>query len=95
MIAPWPPKPRYKTKRLRKAINAQTQENALADFVTSTYVSTREASTHLQEMRDTVTKAVTDIDALLAGLDAYSRTAEQARDIRDSLAAVIDESGRQ
>lgn len=95
MIAPWPPKPRYKTKRLRKAINAQAQENVLADFVASTYVSTREASTRLQEMRDTVTKAVTDIDALLAGLDAYSRTAEQTRDIRDSLAAVIDESGRQ
>lgn len=95
MIAPWPPKPRYKTKRLRKAINAPAQENALADFVASTYVSTREASTRLQEMRDTVTKAVTDIDALLAGLDAYSRTAEQAQDIRDSLAAVIDESGRQ
>lgn len=55
----------------------------------------REASARLQEMRDTVTKAVTDIDALLAGLDTYSRTAKQARDIRDDLAAVIDESGRQ
>lgn len=95
MIAPWPPKPRYKTKRLRKAINAQAQENALADFVASTYVSTREASTRLQAMRDTVTKALTDLEALLADLDTYSRTAEQARDIRDSLAAVIDESGRQ
>lgn len=95
MIAPWPPKPRYKTTQLRKAINAQAQENALADFVASMYVSTREAAERLQEMRDTVTKAVTDIDALLAGLDTYSRTAEQARDIRDSLAAVLDESGRQ
>ena len=45
-------------------------------------------------MRNTVTKAITDIEALLAGLDTYSRTAEQARDIRDSLAAVINESGR-
>lgn len=30
MIAPWPPKPRYKTKRLHEAINAQAQTNALA-----------------------------------------------------------------
>lgn len=95
MIAQWPPKPRYEAaKRLREAINVTAQTNALADFVASTYVSTREASTRLQEMRDTVTKAVTDIDALLAGLDAYSRTAKQARDIRDSLKAVIDESPR-
>jgi hypothetical protein len=94
MIAPWPPKPRYKTKRLREAINTAAQTNALTDFMASTYVSSREASARLQEMRDTVTKAVTDIDALLAGLDTYSRTAKQARDIRDDLAAVIDESGR-
>lgn len=94
MIAPWPPKPRYKTKQLRKAINTTAHADALADFIASTYVSTREAAERLQEMRDTVTKAVTDIDALLAGLDTYSRTAEQARDIRDSLAAVIDESDR-
>lgn len=95
MIAQWPPKPRYEAaKRLREAINVTAQTNALADFVASTYVSTREAVERLQEMRDTVTKAVTDIDALLAGLDAYSRTAKQARDIRDSLTAVIDESPR-
>lgn len=96
MIAQWPPKPRYESaKRLREAINVTAQTNALADFVASTCASSREVSTRLQEMRGTVTKAVTDIDALLAGLDAYSRTAKQARDIRDSLAAVIDESGRQ
>ena len=95
MIAQWPPKPRYESaKRLREAINVTAQTNALADFVASTYVSTREASARLQEMRDTVTKAVTDIDALLAGLDTYSRTAKQARDIRDDLEAVIDESPR-
>ena len=94
MIAPWPPKPRYKTKRLREAINTAAQTNALTDFMASTYVSTREAVELLQEMRDTVTKAVTDIDALLAGLDTYSRTAKQARDIRDSLTAAINESHR-
>lgn len=92
MIAPWPPKPRYKTKRLRKAINAQAQTNALADFVASTYASTSKASTHLQEMRDAITQATTDIDALLAGLDAYSSTAKQARNIRNNLATVLDES---
>lgn len=94
MIAPWPPKPRYKTKRLREAINTATQTNALADFVTSTYASAREASTRLQAMRDAITQAITDIDALLAGLDTYSRTAKQARNIRDSLTNAIDESDR-
>lgn len=94
MIAPWPPKPRYKTKRLREAINVTAQTNALADLIASTYVSTREANTRLQEMRDTVTKAVTDIDALITGLNTYSRTAKQARDIRDNLATIIDESPR-
>ena len=94
MIAPWPPKPRYKTKRLRKAINTAAQTNALTDFMASTYVSARETSTRLQAMRNTVTKATTDLEALLAGLDTYSRTAKQTRDIRDNLAAIIDESGR-
>ena len=94
MIAPWPPKPRYKTKRLREAINTAAQTNALTDFITSTYVSSRETNTHLQAMRNTVTKALTDLEALLAGLDTYSRTAKQTRDIRDNLAAIIDESGR-
>ena len=94
MIAPWPPKPRYKTKRLREAINVTAQTNALTYFIASTYVSSRETSTRLQAMRDTVTKALTDLEALLAGLDTYSRTAKQTRDIRDNLAAIIDESGR-
>lgn len=94
MIAPWPPKPRYKTKRLREAINTAAQTNALTDFIASTYVSSRETSTRLQAMRNTVTKAITDLEALLAGLDTYSSTAKQTRDIRDNLAAIIDESGR-
>jgi hypothetical protein len=96
MIAPWPRKsPHAKAaKRLREAVNTTAHTDALADFVASTYASTREASTRLQEMRDTVTQAVTDIDALLAGLDAYSRTAKQARGIRDDLDALINESDR-
>lgn len=94
MIPTWPPKPRHNTKPLREAVTARAQTDALADFVASTYVSTREAVARLQEMRDAVTQAVTDIDALLAGLDTYSSTAKQARNIRDDLAAVIDESGR-
>lgn len=94
MTPTWPPKPRHNTKKLREAINARTQTDALADFVASTYASTREAALRLQEMRDAVTQAVTDIDALLAGLDTYSSTAKKARNIRDDLAAVIDESDR-
>lgn len=94
MIAPWPPKPRYKTNQLREAINVTAQINALADFMASTYTSARETSTRLQAMRDAITQAITDLEALLAGLDTYSRTAKQTRDIRDNLAAIIDESGR-
>ena len=94
MIAPWPQKPRYNTEKLREAINARAQADALADFIAATYKSTREATERLQEMRDAVTQAVTDIDALLAGLDTYSSTAKKARNIRDDLAAVIDESAR-
>lgn len=95
MIAPWPPKPRYEAeKQLREAIDTTAHADALADFMASTSASTREATERLQEMRDAVTAAVTDIDALLAGLDAYSRTAKQARNIRDDLAALIDESDR-
>lgn len=30
MIAPWPPKRRYKTKRLREAISVTVKANALA-----------------------------------------------------------------
>lgn len=30
MIAPWPPKPRYKTRRLRKAIDTTQHADALA-----------------------------------------------------------------
>ena len=94
MIAPWPPKPRYKTKRLRKAVNVTAQTNALADLIASTYASTREANTRLQEMRAAITQVITDLDALVTGLDTYSRTAEQAHEIRDNLAAIIDESPR-
>ncbi len=96
MIPTWPPKPRHKAaKRLREAVNARAQTDALADFMASTYASTREAAARLQEMRDSVTAAVTNIDALLAGLDTYSSTAKQARNIRDDLAAaLIDESPR-
>lgn len=94
MIAPWPPKPRYKTKRLRKAINVTAQTNALADLIASTYASTREANTRLQEMRAAITQVITDLDALITGLDTYSSTAEQAHEIRDNLAAIIDESPR-
>lgn len=94
MIPAWPPKPRYNTKKLREAINTTAHTDALADFVASTCASTREAVERLQEMRAAVTAAVTDIEALLAGLDTYSRAAKQARNIRDDLAALIDESDR-
>ena len=93
MIAPWPPKPRYKTKRLRKAINTTAHADALADFIASTCASTREAIERLQAMRDAIAKAVTDIDRLRGDKTADVMNRRLA-DIRDDLADAIDESDR-
>ena len=92
MIVPWPPKPRYKSaKRLREAINVTAQANALADFVASTYVSTRAAVERLQAMQDAVAKAVEDIDYLVSCLYDNPRQAARAQNIRDALADLINE----
>lgn len=94
MIAPWPPKPRYEAaKRLREAIDTAAHTDALADFVASTYVSTREATARLQFMQDAVTKALADIDSLRS-TQADDITNRHLTNIRDDLAALIDESPR-
>ena len=94
MIAPWPPKPRYEAaKRLREAIDTTAHADALADFVASTYVSTREAVERLQALQAAVAKALADIDALRSTqTDNVSNT--HLTNIRDDLAALIDESDR-
>lgn len=94
MIAHWPPKPRYEAeKQLPEAINATAQANALADFMASTYASGREAVERLQVMQDAVAKALADIDALHSTqTDNVSNT--HLTNIRDDLAALIDESDR-
>lgn len=95
MIAPWPRKsPHAKAaKRLRDAINTTAHTDALADFMAATYKSLREADARLQEMRGSIVKALADIDSLRA-----AETADIANrhltNIRDDLAAVIDESTR-
>lgn len=95
MIAPWPPKPRYESaKRLREAVNARAQNDALADFIASTSASAREAVERLQAMQDAVAKAVEDIDYLVICLYDNPRQAGRAQNIRDDLAAVLDESDR-
>ena len=94
MIAPWPPKPRYEAaKRLREAIDTTAHADVLADFVASTCASAREAVERLQAMQDAVAKALADIDALRSTqTDNVSNT--HLTNIRDDLAAVIDESDR-
>lgn len=95
MIAPWPPKPRYKAaKRLREAINTRTQTDALADFIEATYKSIRETAERLQAMQDAVAKAVADIDSL-RGTQAADITNRHLTNIRDDLADLLAESGRQ
>ena len=93
MIAPWPPKPRYNTKKLREAINARAQTDALADFIAATYKSTRETAERLQAMQDAVAKAVADINSLRSDKTA-GITNQHLTNIRDDLAAVLDESAR-
>lgn len=93
MIATWPPKPRYKTRRLRKAIDTTQHADALAGFMASMCASSREADERLQAMRDAIAKAVTDIDRLRVDKTADVMNRHLA-DIRDDLAAVIDESAR-
>ena len=95
MIAHWPPKPRYEAeKRLREAVNARAQTDALADFIASTYKSSRAADERLQEMRDAIEKALADIDSL-RGDKTDDVTNRHLTNTRDDLAAVIDESGQQ
>ena len=94
MIAEWPPKPRYEAaKRLREAIDTTAHADALADFVASTYVSTLEAGERLQAMQDAVAKALADIDSLRS-TQADDITNRHLTNIRDDLAALIDESER-
>lgn len=94
MIAQWPPKPRYESaKRLREAINARAQADALADFMVATYKSSREAAERLQVMQDTIEKAIADIDRLRIN-PAADITNRHLTNIRDDLAAAIDESAR-
>lgn len=93
MIAAWPPKPRYNTKKLREAVNARAQADALADFIAAAYKSTREAVERLQAMQDTVAKALADIDRLRS-TQAADITNQHLTNIRDDLAAVLDESAR-
>lgn len=94
MIAPWPPKRRYKTKRLREAINVTVKANALAEFVASIYVSSREATERLHVMQEVIAKALADIDTLRND-PAPEAPNRRLTNIRDDLAAVLDESGRQ
>lgn len=94
MIPEWPPKPRYKAaKRLRRAINATAQADALAGIMAAAYKSSREADARLQEMRDAIEKAIADIDRLRGDKPA-DITNRHLTNIRDDLTAVIDESAR-
>lgn len=93
MIPTWPPKPRYNTKNLREAVNARAQADALADFIAAAYKSAREAVERLQAMQDAVAKALADIDRLRS-TQAADITNQHLTNIRDDLAAVLDESAR-
>lgn len=95
MIHEWPFKSPYAeaAKRLREAIETKAREDALADFMAATYKSAREATERLQAMQDAVAKALADIDALRSTqTDNVSNT--HLTNIRDDLAALIDESDR-
>lgn len=94
MIAPWPPKPRYEAeKRLREAVNTTAHADALSDYMLGVCRSRREALEHLREMRDVVTKAIADIDALLSDQgDGISN--DHATNIRDTIDTITSERTR-
>ena len=94
MIAPWPPKPQYEAaKRLREAIDTTAYADALADYMLGVCMSRREALEHLREMRDVVTKAIADIDALLSDQgDGISN--DHATNIRDTIDTITSERTR-
>lgn len=93
MIAPWPPKPRYNTKKLREAIDTTAHADALSDYMLGVCRSRREALEELREMRDVVSKAIAGIEVLLSDQgDNVSNT--HLTNIRDDLAAALDESGQ-
>ena len=94
MIPTWPPKPRHNTKKLREAIDTTAHADALTDYMLGVCSSRREALEELREMRDVVSKAIAGIEVLLSDQgDNVSNT--HLTNIRDDLAAVIDESARQ
>lgn len=94
MIPTWPPKPRHEgAKRLREAINARTQTDALADFMAAAYKSTREAAERLQEMRDAINKAIADIDSLRSD-KAADITNRHLTNIRDTIDTITSERTR-
>lgn len=94
MIPTWPPKPQYEAeKRLREAIDTTTYADALTDFMLGVCMSRREALEHLREMRDVVTKAIADIDALLSDQgDGISN--DHATNIRDTIDTITSERTR-
>lgn len=94
MIPAWPPKPRYKAaKRLREAIDTAAHADVPVDVILYVLRSRREALEHLQATQDAVIKAVADIDSLRASHTA-DITNRHLTNIRDDLAAVLDESAR-
>lgn len=95
MIPDWPRKsPHAKAaKRLREAIDAAALAESTADFIVSTGASYSEAIARLQAMQDAVAKALADIDSLRSTQDD-DITNRHLTNIRDDLAALIDESER-
>ena len=73
--------------------NVRAQTDALADFIAAAYKSTRETAERLQAMQDAVAKALADIDRL-RGDKTADITNQHLTNIRDDLAAVLDESAR-
>lgn len=93
MIAQWPPKPRYNTKKLREAIDTTAHADALSDYMLGVCRSRREALEELREMRDVVSKAIAGIEVLLSDQgDNVSNT--HLTSIRDDLAALTSERAR-
>ena len=96
MIAPWPHESPYKDSinNLHAAIGSQMQKDMVSGFFATKQGLVRGAVAYKQAVDEVIRQALADLDVLIADLDYNHSATKKARNIRDDLAAIIDESAR-
>lgn len=96
MIPTWPHESPYKDSinNLHAAIDSQMQKDMVSGFFATKQGLVRGAVAYKQAVDEVIRQALADLDALIADLDYNHSATKKARNIRDDLAAIIDESAR-